>query len=111
MTWRVTKDALAGLLAGLSGGILLGVLFLIWAAAIYSLADGPGGWQHAVNCTVVTVLVPVLLPWVVQGLTLLQRSRIRATLGADIPAAARTSGRAPWPAGPWLAAATWRQLG
>ncbi len=111
MTWRATKDALAGLLAGLAGGILLGVLLLIWAAAIFSLVGGPGGWQHAVNCTVVTVLVPVLLPWVLQGLTLLQRSRIRATLGADIPAAARTSGRAPWPAGPWLVATTWRQFG
>jgi signal transduction histidine kinase len=48
---------------------------------------------------------------VVQGLTLLQRSRIRATLGADIPAAARISGRVPWPAGPWVVATTWRQLG
>jgi signal transduction histidine kinase len=111
MTWRAIKDAVAGLLAGLSGGILLGVLLLIWAAAIASLIGGPGGWQHAVNCTVVTVLVPVLLPWVLQGLTLLQRSRIRATLGTEIPAPARTSGASSWLAGPWLDAATWRQLG
>ncbi len=111
MTWRAIKNAEAGLLAGLAGGILLGVLLLIWAAAIYSLASGPDGVRHAINCVVVVVLVPVLLPWVVQGLTSLQRSRFRATLGSEIPAPARTSGRAPWPAGPWLAATTWRQFG
>src|SRR4051812_33479125 len=111
MTWRATKNALAGLLAGLAGGILLGGLLLIGGAALVSLVQGPGGWEHAAVYVAVDVLVLVLLPWVVQGLALLQRSRIRATLGTEIPAAARTSGRAPWPAGPWLVATTWRQLG
>jgi signal transduction histidine kinase len=110
-TWRATGNALAGLLAGLAGGLLLAGLALIWAAAIVSLAEGPGGWAHAALYVVVVVAVPVLAPWAVQGLTALQRSRLRATLGTEIPAPVRTVGRAPWPAGPWLAAGTWRQLG
>jgi hypothetical protein len=47
MTWRATKNALAGLLTGLAGGVLLGVLIVIWVAAVFSLATGPGGWAHA----------------------------------------------------------------
>ncbi|HEV2537807.1 MAG TPA: histidine kinase, partial [Streptosporangiaceae bacterium] len=111
MTLRAIKNALAGLLAGLTGGILLGALIVISGAAIVSLAQGPGGWEHAAIYVTVTVLVLVLLPWVVQGLAMLQRSRIAATLGTEIPAPARTSGASSWLAGPWLDATTWRQLG
>jgi signal transduction histidine kinase len=111
MTWRAIKNALAGLLAGLAGGILLGVLVVIGGAALVSLVQGPGGWEHAAVYVAAVVLVLVLLPWVVQGLAMLQRSRIRATLGTEIPAPARASGTASWLAGPWLAATTWRQLG
>jgi signal transduction histidine kinase len=111
MTLRAIKNALAGLLAGLTGGILLGALIVISGAAIVSLARGPGGWEHAAIYVTVTVLVLVLLPWVVQGLAMLQRSRIAATLGTEIRAPARTSGASSWLAGPWLDAATWRQLG
>jgi signal transduction histidine kinase len=111
MTWRATKNALAGLLAGLAGGVLLLGLLVIWGAALISLAEGPGGWAHAAVYLAVAVLVPVLVPWVVQGLTGLQRSRLHATLGTEIPTPARIAGRAPWLVGPWLVAGTWRQLG
>jgi signal transduction histidine kinase len=111
MTWRATKNALAGLLTGLAGGVLLLGLLVIWGGALVSLAEGPGGWANAALYLAVAVLVPVLVPWVVQGLTALQRSRLYATLGTEIPTPVRTAGRAPWPAGPWLAAGTWRQLG
>ena len=111
MTWRATKNALAGLLAGLAGCLLLGGLLLIGGAALVSLVQGPGGWEHAAIYVAVDVLVFVLVPWVVQGLALLQRSRIRATLGTEIPAPARASGAASWLAGPWLDVTTWRQLG
>lgn len=110
-TWRATGNALAGLLAGLAGGLLLGSLAVIWGAAVVSLAQGPGGWAHAVLYSAVVVIVPVLAPWAVQGLAVLQRSRLRATLGVEIPAPVRAAGRAPWPVGPWLAARTWRELG
>jgi signal transduction histidine kinase len=110
--WRATRSALAALLVGLVGGILLGGLALIWVAAIASLVNWPaGGWAHAVLYVAVVVVVPVLALWAVQGLTALQRSRLRATLGVDIPAGPRAAERRPWPVGPWLAAATWRQLG
>jgi signal transduction histidine kinase len=110
--WRATGNALAALLVGVVGCILLGGLVLIWGAAVASLIQWPvGGWAHAVLYIAVVVAGPVLALWAVQGLTGLQRSRLRATLGLDIPARPRTAERRPWPVGPWLAAATWRQLG
>src|SRR5215475_13798450 len=110
--WRATGNALAALLVGSVGGILLGGIALIWVAAIVSLIQWPvGGWALAVLYIAVVVAGPVLVLWAVQGLTALQRSRLRATVGLDIPAGPRAAERRPWPVGPWLAAATWRQLG
>jgi signal transduction histidine kinase len=110
--WRATGNALAALLVGLVGGILIGGLALIWWGAIYSLVHWPvGGWAHAVLYIAVVLVGPVLGLWAVQGLAALQRSRLRATLGLEIPAGLRAADRKPWPVGPWLAAATWRQLG
>jgi signal transduction histidine kinase len=111
-TRRATGNALAALLVAAVGGILLGGLALIWGAAIASLIQWPvGGWAHAVLYIAVVVVGPVLALWAVQGLTALQRSRLRATLGLEIPAGPRAAERRPWPVGPWLTAATWRQLG
>jgi signal transduction histidine kinase len=98
MTWRATKNALAGLLAGLAGGVLLSVLIVPWGAALVTLIEGPGGWAHAAIYAAVVLVVPLLVPWVVQGLSALQRSRLRATLGAEIPAPVRPLRR------------TWHQL-
>jgi signal transduction histidine kinase len=110
--WRATGNALAALLVGVVGGILLGGLALIWVAALVSLIQWPaGGWALAVLYIAAVVAGPVLALWAVQGLTALQRSRLRATLGLDVPAGTRAAGRRPWPVGPWLSAATWRQLG
>ena len=111
-TRRATGNALAALLVAAVGLIILGGLALIWGAAIASLIQWPvGGWAHAVLYIAVVAVVPVLALWAVQGLTALQRSRLRATLGLEIPAGPRAPERRPWPVGPWLAAATWRQLG
>ncbi|HSS90282.1 MAG TPA: histidine kinase [Streptosporangiaceae bacterium] len=110
--WRATGNALAALLVGLVGGILIGGLAVISWGAIYSLVHWPvGGWAHAVLYIAVVLVGPVLALWAVQGLAALQRSRLRATLGLEIPAGPRAAERKPWPVGPWLAAATWRQLG
>jgi signal transduction histidine kinase len=110
-TWRATANALAGLLAALAGVLVLGPLAIIWAAAIITLAEWPvGGWARAALYIAAVIVIPVLTPWVAQGLTALQRSRLRATLGTEIPAPPRAAGRAPWPVGPWLAPGTWRQL-
>ena len=38
---------------------------MIWGAAIFSLATGPGGWAHAAVYVAVAVLVLVLVPWLV----------------------------------------------
>jgi signal transduction histidine kinase len=111
-SWRATRNMLAAFAVGLLGGLLLGGLGLIWVAAIVSLIGWPvGGWAHAALYMAVVAAGPVLALWAVQGLSALQRSRLRATLGVHIPAGSRAAGRKPWPVGPWLAAATWRQLG
>ena len=89
MTWRATKNALAALLTGLAGGLLLLGLLVIWGAALVSLIKGPGGWEHAALYVAVAVLILLLVPWVVQGLSAMQRYRLRATLGAEIPAPVR----------------------
>jgi hypothetical protein len=110
--WRATGNALAAFLVALVGGLLLGVLALIWLAAVDSLIHWPvGGWVHAVEYIAMVLAGPVLALWAVQGLAALQRSRLRATLGLDIPVGPRAPERKPWPVGPWLSAATWRQLG
>jgi signal transduction histidine kinase len=111
-TWRATGNVLAALLTALAGAVLLGGIGVIWGAAIASLAAWPvGGWVLAVLYIAAVFAGPVLALWAVQGLAELQRSRLRATLGVDIPAGSRVPDRKPWPVGPWFAAATWRQLG
>jgi signal transduction histidine kinase len=111
-TRSAIRNALAALfLAAVTAVLLAGIVIITWAA-LYSLVNWPvGGWAHAALYIAVVLAAPVLMLWAVQGLTALQRSRLRATLGVEIPAGQRPAGRMPWPAGPWTAAATWRQLG
>ena len=111
-TWRATRSALAACFVALLGGVLLVGLVLIWGGAAVSLAEWPvGGWGHAVLYIAMVAAGPVLVLWAVQGLTAVQRARLHAMLGVTIPAGSRAADRKPWPVGPWLAAATWRQLG
>jgi signal transduction histidine kinase len=112
--WRPTLHALAGLAAGLVVGAVLGMLVLVWLAAIWSLIDWPvGGWGHAALYLAVVLAGPAPLLWAVRGFGALQRARFRAVLEVDIPAPpARVPGA--WPLRPvraWGAPATWRQLG
>ena len=99
MTWRAIKNALAGLLAGLAGGVLLGALIVIWGVTLFTLATGTDDWEHVVVYVGIVLLITALTPWLVHGLSAMQRSRLRATLGAEIPAPVRPLGR------------TWHQLG
>jgi len=112
--WRPTLHALAGLAAGLVVGAVLGMLVLVWLAAIWSLIDWPvGGWGHATLYLAVVLGGPVLLLWAVRGFGTLQQARFRAVLGVDIPAPPAGVAGA-WPLRPvraWAAPATWRQLG
>ena len=98
MTWRAIKNALAGLLAGLAGGVLLGALIVIWGVTLFTLATGTDDWEHVVVYVGIVLLITALTPWLVHGLSAMQRSRLRATLGAEIPAPVRPLGR------------TWHQL-
>ena len=99
MTWRAIRNALAGLLAGLAGGVLLGVLIVIWGVTLFTLASSTDDWEHVAVYVGIVVLIMALTPWVVHGLSAMQRSRLRATLGAEIAAPVRPLGR------------TWHQLG
>src|SRR5690348_5813771 len=93
MTWRATKNALAGLLAGLAGGVLLGALIVIWGVTAFTLATSVNNWEHVAVYVGIALLIMVLIPWLVYGLSAMQRSRLHATLGADIPAPVRPLGR------------------
>jgi len=89
MTWRATKNALAGLIAGLAGGVLLGALAVILGVILFTLATSADNWDHVAVYVGIAVLILVLVPWVVQGLSALQRDRLRAMLGVEIPAPVR----------------------
>jgi len=111
-TRRATLNALAGLLAAAGGFAVIAGLAVLWSAAVWSLIDGPtGGWGLAVLYAVVAVTIPAPMLWAVQGLSALQRLRLRAMLGIEIPPTPQHAKRRPWPVGPWRGAVTWRQLG
>jgi signal transduction histidine kinase len=111
-TRRATGNALAALLVAVTATALLGGLVVVTGAAIYSLVNWPvGGWALAVLYAAVVLAAPILLLWVIQGLAALQRARLHATLGLELPAGGRSARRKPWPVGPWRDPATWRQLG
>jgi signal transduction histidine kinase len=89
MTWRATKNALAGLIAGLAGGVLLGALAVIVGAILFTLTTGAGNWDHVAVYVGIAVLIAALAPWLAQGLSAQQRARFRAMLGVEIPAPVR----------------------
>jgi signal transduction histidine kinase len=108
--WRATLSAMAALLVAVVGTGLLGVIGVVCGAAILALVTGAGDAAHVAVYAAVVVLGPVAGLWAVQGVTALQRSRLRTVSGTDIPADARTPERKPWPVGPWLSVSTWRQI-
>jgi signal transduction histidine kinase len=92
-TWRAISNALAGLLAGVAGGVLLGALIVIWGVTLFTLATSVDDWEHVAVYVGIVVLITALTPWLVHGLSAMQRSRLRATLGVEIPAPVRPLGR------------------
>ena len=107
--WRATRNGLAAMFVAVIGTVLLGVIGVAWGAAIFALVTGAGNVGHVAVYTAAVIVGPVVELWAVQGITALQRSRLRAVAGADIPAGAGAD-RRPWPIGPWLSAGTWRQI-
>jgi len=107
--WRATKSVLAALFVATIGTALVGVIGVAWGAAIFSLATGAGNIGHIAVYVAAVIVGPVVELWAVQGVTALQRSRLRTVAGTDISAGSRTE-RKPWPIGPWLSATTWRQI-
>ena len=108
--WRATTSAMAALLVAAIGTALLGVIGVVWGAAIFSLVTGAGDAGHVAVYVAAVIVGPVAELWAVQGVTALQRSRLRTVSGTEIPAGQGTSERKPWPVGPWLSASTWRQI-
>src|SRR5215471_5307156 len=88
-TRRATRNALAALFVAVVGAVLLGGLVIVTWAAIYSLVHWPvGGWARAGLYAAMVLAAPILVLWVIQGLAALQRARLHATLGLDLPAGA-----------------------
>jgi signal transduction histidine kinase len=92
---RRVLHAFAGLALGVGGVVLLVGTAVIWGAAVVSLIEGAGDWQHVGLYVVVAVLCPVLLLGFVWMLSAAQRGRFGAFLGTQI-AAPRRMVRA-WP--------------
>jgi signal transduction histidine kinase len=111
LAWRATRNGLAALLVAVVSTVLIGGIGLVCGAAIFALLTGAGDGGHIALYLAVVIIGPVLELWAVQGVTALQRSRLRAVAGVDIPAGSHVAERGPWPIGPWLSASTWRQIG
>ncbi len=108
-SWRATTAVLAGLMIQITTGVLL----FLWAVDLWTLASGPGDDPSTTAFyVVVAVIAPVPLAWWLGALSAVQRLRLSAILGVEIPAPPRAGGR--WPARAvraWRTAAAWRQLG
>jgi signal transduction histidine kinase len=112
-SWRATVHALLGLPIGVAGWMAVAGLGVGWAAALWSLLEGPtGGRRLAVAYGLVVVAVPVVAPWFVRACSALQRLRFRSVLGLELPAPPPPApgGWPLRPLRPWGTAATWRQL-
>ena len=107
---RATVHALAGLPLGivssaLTWGLPVGVAYCAVWSLLYATADD---WLQTTLFVLLTVLVPLSLPWTVRILTALQRRRFRALLGVALPPRHDRRSR---PALRELGAAgTWRQI-
>src|SRR4051812_4831922 len=106
--WRATLHLIAGALLAIGSWLLLGLLVLLWGAAIYSLATGPEGpWYLPVAYVLAVPGGLLALLWCVRQLAGAQRARFRRTLGLRIEAPAAPGW---WLIRPWRTASTWRQL-
>ena len=110
-TRRAVLSAAIGLPLAVGGVALIVAILGLWAAAVLSLAGGPGAWGLAVLYVVVAVGMPIPMLWVVRWWSAMQRARLRAVLGVTLDRPVRRPGRGRWPIGPWRSAGTWRQLG
>jgi signal transduction histidine kinase len=108
-SWRATLAALAGLMIQVATGILV----LLWSVDLFTLATGPGTDPSTTAIyVVIAVIAPVPLAWWLGALSSVQRMRLAAILGVEIPAPPRGPGR--WPVRAlraWRTAVAWRQLG
>ena len=103
-------NGLAALLVSAISTTLLGLIAVVWGAAIVSLVTGPGDGDHYALYIAAVIVGPVAELLTVQGVTVLQQSRLRVVAGVDLPASSPATERRPWPIGPWLSASTWRQI-
>jgi signal transduction histidine kinase len=106
--WRATGHLIAGVLLAIGSWVLLGLLALLWGAAIYSLVTGPSGsWYLPVAYALAVPSGLLALLWCVRALADAQRARFRLTLGIRIEEPASSGW---WLIRPWRTASTWRQL-
>jgi signal transduction histidine kinase len=98
----------AGAVLAIGSCVLLGLLTVLWGAAVYSLITGPTGpWYLPVAYVLAVPAGALALLWCVRRLAGAQRARFRRHLGVEIEAPT-TSGW--WLIRPWRTASTWRQL-
>jgi signal transduction histidine kinase len=98
----------AGAFLAIGSWLLLGLLTLLWGAAIYSLVTGPiGPWYLPVAYVLAVPAGLLALLWCVRRLAAVQRARFRRRLGITIEPPADSGW---WLIRLWRTASTWRQL-
>jgi signal transduction histidine kinase len=116
MTITPTKSRVAAHLAGggflaVRAGATLFLIFLLWAAAVWSLVEGPTGAPILAWIYALTVPVgPVVMLWAIYRFAERQRERIRR-LGVELSTPARQHRGGLWRLiDPWRTGSTWRQV-
>jgi signal transduction histidine kinase len=111
-TWQATFHLVTGMFLGGAGGAVLAMVGVLWWAAIASLLTGPTG--HVLLPAVylfAAVAAPLAVLHAVRFASVLQRERFRALLGVEIAAPARVADTG-WRrlVRPWRTGSNWRQL-
>ena len=111
-TWRMTFDAVAAMLLGVTTGLVIWLAVVAWWGALLSLVEGPTGSQLLLVLYLgVVALGPLTLLPFVRFFSALQRERFRAVLGVVIAGPRHDPGTG-WQRvlRRWTAASTWRQF-
>jgi signal transduction histidine kinase len=108
---RPALHVLAGVALAVVSGAVLGLLFILWAAALWSLVTGPtGAWYLDVLYVLMVLVGPIALLWCVWEFAAVHRARFPRWLGAEVAEPARPNW-GPVLVRPWRSGDTWRQLG
>ncbi len=108
---RPALHVLAGAALALVSTAVLGLLFVVWGAAVWSLATGPtGAWYLDVLYVLAVPAGPIAVLWCVWELASVHRARFSRLLASRVEEPSPPDW-GPVLLRPWRRGDTWRQLG